>query len=406
MINREVLFLINLKFMRKLYWGLGLTITALALSVAPLAHGAEFIAPDREANGNVTVGTGDTHRNLYIGGGNTTINGVTTGDLFAGGGTVVINGDVEQDLTAGGGNVVINSKIGGDARVGAGSVNINGPIGGDLLVAGGTVVLGENASIAGDLIVCGGAVTVNGAVAGSVKANGGNILLNSAITGPVMVRATKGLVFGSHAVVNSAINYYGPKEAVVNDGAVVSTVNYQQWQGGRNKGARHVVASLFTAVFLFKLIAYIVAGLLLLRFLKRPAYAVVNNVYKSPWANLGIGFLSAIVFPILAIILVITLVGFYVGAVLGLFFALTMILSALIAAIFTGALIVKWLTKKPNLVLDWQAVLIGCVALAVIGFIPVIGWLVCAAIILMALGASMRLAWQWLGRQSGLPTAE
>jgi hypothetical protein len=392
--------------MRKICVGLAISLAALVLGFAPVAYGAEFLVPDQEANGNVTVSSSETHRNLYVAGSNTTVNAATSGDLYAAGGTVVISGDVEQDLTTAGGNVVVNSQVGGDARVAGGSVNLNGPIAGDLLVAGGTVVLGEKATIGGDLIVCGGSVTVNGAVTGSVRAMGGDILINSAVAGPITVRADKSLVFGAHSVASNSVTYHGPKPAVIQDGAQVSQVNYSVWQGNRKGGARHAVGRLFTAVFLFKLIAYIIAGLLLLRFLKRPAYAVVNHAYSMPWSNLGIGFLSLIVLPILALILALTFVGFYVALVLGLFFVLTLAVSAIIGAMFAGALVIKWLVKKPNLVLDWQAVLIGCVLLSIVGFIPVVGWLVCAGIILMTFGASMRLAWQWLGRQRSMPVTE
>src|SRR3989344_3003471 len=127
-----------------------LTLLGLVV-IIPVAYAAEFMAAGKD--GNISIGSSETHRNLYIAGGNVSVNSPISGDLFAAGGGVNITGNVEQDLFAAGGNINVAGNVGGDARVAGGSIVLNNPVGGDLLVAGGNVSLSERAIIGGDLVV-------------------------------------------------------------------------------------------------------------------------------------------------------------------------------------------------------------------------------------------------------------
>ncbi len=375
--------------MKKLYVSSGVAAVALLLVLAPISKAAEFIGPGNDDNGNVTISSGQSHHNLYVAGGSTTIDGATTGDLFASAGTLIVNGPVEQDATVAGGTVIVNSKVGGDLRVFGGTVNVNESVGGDLLIFGGTVVVAEKATIAGDVIACGGTITMNGPIAGSMRASGGSITLNSAINGAVNVRTSKELVFGSSANIAGSINHTGPKQAVVKDGAKVSAINYQE---SRARGGRRHAGGILTLAFVLKLLAWIAGALVLLRFLPGRVRTVVESVRNSPWSNLGIGFAALILVPIAAIILAITMIGFYVAFLLIVPYIFFLGISCLTAAILVGGWVVKKLTKKEVMVLDWQAATIGVVIFALVGLIPIVGWLFVAILSLMAFGGYVRWA--------------
>ncbi len=375
--------------MKKLYAAVGLAVLVSVLAFAPMvSRAAEFLAPGEQDNGNLTLPSSQTHRNLYVAGGNVTIDSVTTGDLYAAGGTVIVSGNIEQDANLGGGTVILNGNTGGDVRVFGGNITINRPVGGDVLVFGGTVTLGEQASIAGDLIVCGGSANVNGPVSGSVWASAGSVTLNSAITGPVKVKSGKQLVFGPNARVAGTVNYTGPSEALVQDGAQVSSIDFHMTE---KRGTGHKFTGLFTLAFLLKMLAWIAAGLVLLQIFKRPARAVTESLRQSPWLNLGIGVLGAVVVPVLALILALVILGYYLAFLLFIAYIFFLGVSCITAAVFTGALIVKWLTKKPDLALDWQAVVIGVVLFGIVALVPVIGWIIVTLLSLMAFGAYVRL---------------
>jgi hypothetical protein len=129
---------------------------------------------------------------------------------------------------------------------------------------------------------------------------------------------------------------------------------------------------------------------LLSRFFGSKILAVSEQLYKKPWGNLGFGFLALIAFPIAIFFLFVVLVGYYVALIGLMVYILCILLASLLAAMFVGAWLVKMLTKRPDLVIDWQAVVIGVVVLRLITIIPVVGWIACAILFLMSFGALLR----------------
>ncbi len=358
--------------------------------VIPTTFAAEFIAPDKDS-GNITLSSGDKHHNTYVVGGTVFANSDVTGDLYAAGGTITIEGAIEQDAVIAGGTVTINGKVGGDVRVAGGTVTINSQIGGDLLVAGGTVILTEKASVGGDLAVGAGDVTVNAPIAGNADVGGGTVTLNSKVMGKVKVTADQSLVIGSKAEIAQDITYRGSKEATVQDGAKVGAVNFEMIKQPRGGKAGHVIATIFTVAFIIKLIGFILIGLVLMKLFPRTTKNAVSKISDKPWVNFGIGILFLIVTPILALVVLFTLVGVYFTLIAALVYGLLIILSIISSSIFVGSWIVKQLSKKTEIVIDWQALLIGVVLVGIASIIPFIGGLAVFIVMMMAFGAMLRM---------------
>src|SRR6185503_9390810 len=329
--------------------------------VALSAQAAEFIAPGKnDSNGLVTIAKNETHRNLYIAGGTVTVNGTTQGDLYAAGGTVTIEGDVEDDVVIGGGNVTINGRVGGDIRMGGGNIIINNQVDGDVLVGGGTVRVSDKASIGGDLIAGAGTLDLAGPVSGSAKIAGGVITIASRIGGGVWIRANEQLVFESGAQVGD-VSLKGPKEAVVKDGAKVGKIDFEQVMH-RDSGRRGF-AGIFTLGFVLQLLTFIAAGLVLIWLFPKRVSALAHGIVARPGISLLTGFLTMIAGPILAGLLLITGIGWMLALMVFLVYILVMIMAAVIAPIFVGSWVVQKLTKKPEMKVDWQAVVIGVIIL-------------------------------------------
>jgi hypothetical protein len=79
--------------------------------VSSTAFGAEFIAPQREEDPNVTISASETKNNLYTVGANVAVNGKITGDLVTAGGMVTLIGDVEEDLNVAGGSLALSGTV-------------------------------------------------------------------------------------------------------------------------------------------------------------------------------------------------------------------------------------------------------------------------------------------------------
>lgn len=362
---------------------------AIMLFLAPTAFAAEFIAPDKDS-GNITLSNGETHKNVYIAGGSIFINSNIAGDLYGAGGTIIVEGNVEQDVVIAGGTVTINGQVGGDIRVAGGNIIINGAVAGDVIMGGGTLHLTEKANVTGDLVAGAGEITVDATVVGNLKIAGGVVTLNSSLPGKIDVMADQSFIIGSKAIIANDINYKGNTEAVVQDGAQVKAVNFEKLPEHRGGQVGAMFAALFTIAFVIKAIGLVLAGLLLMKLFPRTAASTVRSMNYKPWSNAGIGLLALIVGPILIVILLITFIGFYIAFLIFFVWLIMLLLAALVASVHVGAWIVKMLTKKTEMVYDWQALLIGVVVLGIIMIVPFIGGLVFFVLLMMAFGGIIR----------------
>ena len=362
-----------------------------ALLVGTTARAAEIVVPTAR-NENIIIGFAETHKNLYTAGGNITVNNATQGDLTAAGGLITLTGTVEQEAIIAGGTLNVSGSIGGTARIVGGNITVSGPIGGDLVIAGGNVNITGNAKVAGDLLAAGGNVIVDVPVNGIVRIAGGSITINSKITGDVYVMTSKELVFGPQADVSGVVHHTGTKQAVVQPGANVRNIQYTPVQHPR---ARVQLAGLLTAALFVKFLALLVAAFILAGCMKKSLPRLVEQTFKQPWNNLGIGLLSVVVTPAAIIILFATVVGFLMAFMLGAAFALALMLVSVFAAIALGYLILRWCAVPIERAKPWQAILIGSVVWSVLKLIPVFGWIPDCMVFLMVFGALVRMIPKW-----------
>jgi len=360
---------------------------AVLLAATPV-FAAEFLAPTKTDNGSISTQSTETHRNLYIAGANVSVNSPVGADLYAAGASININGDIEKNLAAAGSSMVVNGKVGANAHLAGANILVNNSVGGDLMVAGGNITIPQQSSIGGDLIVAGGNVVLDAPVTGNVRIYAGSAVINSKVGGKVFVQASSSLTFGTNAQVAAEIVYKGPKAAIVNDGAKISTIQFTQIAA--KTGFNHTARGFLTIAWLIKLIALFIAAYLLSIFGKKAVSAVSEDIYKGFWANLGIGFLILIVGPILAIILGITVIGFYLAILTLLVYILMLMLSVLFGMIFIGSWLYKLIKKSASLETNWWIVLLGVVVVMVVSIIPFAGWLASLVITLVSFGALAR----------------
>lgn len=346
--------------------------------------GAEFIAPQDKGDGNISVPASQTHRNLYTAGSNVSVNGETLGDLFAAGGVVTVAGRVEADATVAGGNLTINAPIGGDARLAGGTVTINNTVGGDLLVGAGNFSMGSNTAVGGDLVLGSGNATIDGPVTGKVLVSGDSIRINSKVTGEVKVYATS-LTFGPNAVIAGRVIFNGPKEAVVEEGAQVGTIEFHKVEG--RTGAAGKLRGLFTLGILLQILATLLVGWLFMWYHKSRVIRIMNKISVSPLATLGLGFAAVILTPILAFLLLFTFIGYYLAFLLMITYVFVLAVAWAVASIYAGSLLMQWYRKTPELEFNWKTLLLGVVVLRLVCIIPIVGWLVSAVLFLMAVGS-------------------
>ncbi len=361
---------------------LGLAL-AVSLAYPAAAWSFEFVGGDQ-----ASLPAEQIEDDVYIFGGNVNSTAEVVGDLVAGGGNVLIDGSVSQDLFVGGGSITIIGDVGDDLRVGGGNVSITGSIGGDLIIGGGQVqITGE--TIAGDLAVAVGTLMLNTPVQGDASIAGGQVTINSAIAGNVSFKGER-LTLGPNATISGNLSYESPQELSAEEIARVSgEVSYAPISE-RTDRVRDGAWAIFSLAYLVWFLAWFAAALILSLVFKRFSLELVSTALTRPWHELGRGFLALIAIPIASVILLVTVIGLPLG-ILGLIsYVALLILSFIFTSVIIGSLLNRWIWKPETYRVNWWIILLGAIVSALLGFIPVVGWIIRLGFFLITLGAIVK----------------
>jgi hypothetical protein len=340
--------------------------------------------------------SGVVEDNLYVGASDVTMGGRVRGDLLVAGGTIVMSGIVRDDLAAAGGNLSVLGAVGGDVRVAGGNILIDAPVGGDLMAAGGTVKVLQSVTAGKSVNLAGGYVVFDGTSNGDAQFAGGEVIINGVIKGNVLVAAGKKLTLGDTAHIDGVLVYRSADENVLEKSAtavVTGGVRFEKVEQpvANSENAARGFAAFLGAVFVFKLITASVVALILVLVFRRFSEAVVATATAAYWANVLRGFVTLVIVPIVAIILLATIIGSLAGLVLLLMYGFLLIVSGIYSGVVFGSMLMKRVGGGQDRPLMWWHALLGVIVLALIGIIPVIGWIVGLVFFLNALGTIVRL---------------
>lgn len=374
-------------------WAAGVVAALLLLPF--VIQAAEFRAGEQLMLGSEDRITG----NLYVAAGTVQVAGSAAADVVGAGGTVLISGPVGGDVLAAGGNVDVLGAVTGDARVAGGNLTVQGPVGGDLLAGGGQVIIGSP-TIGGDVAVGAGTVTLSSQVAGTVRIAGGDVVVDGPIAGDLYVRAET-VTLTKRAAIAGNFTYTAKNEAVREEGAsvagetVYTPIAKGDWKAPE-KGNMAAVA--FFGIFI-KFLMQLTAALVVALFFRRYAEQLVAGGIGEALPALGLGFVSLVVWPVAAILLLVTMIGVPLGIMALLGYVLLLIFAWILAPVVLGAYLHKAFFKPMLHEISWRTILLGAVAYTVLSFIPIIGWLVQFALMLVVLGRVARIKWaiakQW-----------
>lgn len=308
---------------------------------------------------------------LYIAGGEVTIDGTVNGDVFAAGGRVIVSGTITGDLFIASGQALIRGTVSDDLRIGAGDVIIEGTVGDDVVAAAGSVTLSKNASVGGDIHAQAGQVTVSGTT-GSIYANTGTLAVEDG------------------ARVRGSIEYSADRQATIASGAVEGQVKRNMPSPEKKERG---MAYFVTATSVVSLLIKILMGVLLI-YVVPVKVTTMTTSWKAQFGhNLLWGFLFLIGAPALGLLLLISVIGMPLGIALVLLYPIVLYLGSLLGMIGAGFWIQTWWGKGTLQHPDWISVVFGGIILWVLKLIPVIGWVVAIIVFLSGLGAILRFDW-------------
>ncbi len=342
----------------------------------------------------------------FLGGDAVTATLTGPGDTFAAGRTTRLRGQTNGDIHVSGYDVTVSTDTSADLYAAGASVTIEADVGEDLSVFGYSIKSLGGGNVAGNARFFGSEILVEAPVGGSLTALGRSVTIDTAIEGDVWV-AGKTLSFGENAKISGSLKYMTDTQidipAAVIDPARVDyeKPNFASWDEFHKgwvkddewlPGRGDIIGS-FVVVLAF----FMVIGALFLAFLPKPVERMRNVINSQPWNTLLIGVLGLSVLFGLVPITGLTIVGIPLLP----FLFLAIIVLWTLGYLLGGYSVAMWLWnafggEEPQKIISKLLVLAAAItAIAILNFIPFIGWLVNYALVLLGLGAMTNLLMNW-----------
>lgn len=423
---------------RKLLVIAGLTLVAVVLTVPAVW------AFEGQGGDVVTIGADEViDDDMYVGAGQFTLDGTVKGDLFVVGGIIEVNGTVEGDLVAAGQSVVVNGTVADDARIAGYGLLVSGDVADDLLAVGFSLEHESEASAGGDLLFAGYQVLLAGDVGEDVDLAGGAVRLAGVIGGdarvdvggaepgqrmppgfpfapnlPPVPSIPSGLTVDEGASIGGDLAYTANATAAIPAGAVAGDTDFTQFvpQAGTRPEVRAPSPAALVGRWFVRQLRHLVTLLLVGAFMMWlvPGWTrkVADIVQAQPLPSLGWGVVAIAAFVLAMLVLVIAtallavvfgvvtlgelagrfaMLGGIVTSAVGFGFSVTWAyVTRIVVSLLLGQLIFR-LFKSEAAGHRWWPMLLGVLVFVVVTAIPVLGWLVRLAAVLLGLGA----VWIW-----------
>lgn len=346
----------------------------------------------------------------------------SSGNAYEAGFSIVTTASVAGDLSALGGSIINASPVQGDALLFGGSVTTRGPVQGDMRTIGGSIT--SEGAIGGDfaafgysvtdssrpqgtvLIVAADATMSNGA-AGPVTIYGNNVWLAGSFGSDVTVVATGRVGFAASTTIQGRLQYQAPEPAFIPAAAVKGGIQYTSASYLPDAGTSKILGLVGIGIFLFVRVlgALIVAGLLAGLF-PRFAEAVIERAFsprvRTVLLTMLLGFGILVATPVLIALLLLTFVGFGIALLIFMLYGLLVLLGLLYAGILLGGIFARRFFHRTEVL--WRDGVIGMLALSLIAFVPVIGFIAVLLFTTFSTGALLQIFFNFAFPREGTPT--
>jgi hypothetical protein len=333
---------------------------------------------------------------VYIAGGNVTIQQDIDGDVFIAGGDITINSIITGDLFVAGGNVLVNGEVRDDVRMMGGAMTINSNVDGDLIIIGGSVDVNEDTTVGGDVIAISGKLNLYGTVNKSVQGILGRLVLAGKVNGNVDVRVTEKLVLLNSAIVEGDITYFSPEKIEDHGGTINGEVSFNAIVSNTER-VKEGIASFFNEGYLigklWSFLSLLLIGSLMIAFLPNLLHRSSDRIKKEGLKCFGVGFLVFILGGTASAIAMFTVIGvqlaFIVMAMLFIFGEIGRVATGY----WIGSLIIRDTSKKrkeakrKTFTRHFLVLSVGLFLMKLITAIPVLGWVAGFVFFLVGVGA-------------------
>ncbi len=361
------------------------TLAAIAVSAAPVM--AEQVS---RTHGGDTYLAGDTVTETLS----------ATGDVFAAGSVVSTSGSTSGDTHVAGYNVDISTQTGGDVYAAGSSVSIDAPVGEDITAAGFSVRSTPDAVISGNLRFFGRSLIIEGPVSGAIAAFGSSVHLNAPVSGDAWI-AAETVTFGPDAQIAGQLTLSTPDDQSVPSRVIpAERVTIEELDRGEmwrefdrswdavDMPMLPVWMSLFSA-FLISAIFLLIIAAISLTFAGPRVEKMRRRVTRQPLQTfvLGVIGLSALFGMVPVTALTIVGIPFVPFAILLIIVAWTLGYLLAAYAVARRVLVAFNGPEDPSIPIKLGVIALAIIAVAILNFIPFVGWVVNYTLVLLGVGA-------------------
>ena len=315
---------------------------------------------------------------LFIAGADIAIEGTVNGDVYAAGNTITISGIVNGDVIAVGQTITVSGSVRDDLRAAAQSIQLTGAkIGDSVSVATQTLTV-DGSSIGGGILVAAESASLRSPVGRGIVGALNRLNVDSLVGKDIRVVLDQ-LTLGAGARVGGEVVYQSGKEARVDEGARLA--------GGlrRTQPRAEPAFQLGLGYKIWSLLGTVLVGLVLMRLFPRVFEQSRDLINHQPWPIAGWGLLVVLATIPAAIVVAITIIGIPLAllTLLGYFVMFYLAKFFAIYAITNWA----WTRYKLKKRSPYMILTVGLLAYYVLLLVPIVGWLLRAAALLLGAGA-------------------
>jgi len=323
-------------------------------------------------------------------------------DALLTGFSVTLSGKVEKDAHAMGFDVDIDGPVGQDLYAAGFSVKVAQPVGEDATISGATIRLGKDAAIGGNARLVGADIVIDAPISGNLLAAAGDLTINAPITGDAMITA-RTLTFGAGARISGTLTYSAPAAVAIAASVVApERVHFTKTEASGQVDTVKQAIDQSTAHLwpsLFAVLVGVIVSLLFLVGIGALLLVLVPGKVDALRAMTLDGAGKSIAFGILGLSMLIGLIPISIMAIIGIPLVpviLLLIIAFWICGYLLGvhALAMSFANafSTPSTALAWRLSVLaaGLCVLALLNFIPFIGWLANLLTVLLGMGGITR----------------
>tara|TARA_R110002094_G_scaffold5874_6_gene14853 strand:- start:519 stop:1700 length:1182 start_codon:yes stop_codon:yes gene_type:complete len=337
----------------------------------------------------------------------------TVGDTFIGARSVQLLGATQGDLHISGFDVSVSADAAEDLYALGGAVVIRGAIAEDLTAAGFSLRTEPTSETRGNVRLLGNTVTIEGPVAGALSVMGRDVILNAAIKGDARILAQT-LSFGPDAVISGTLSYSTKDEVAVPDRVAPSErVIFEKmsarraWVDWDEFGKDMPVLPSFASLmfgFVISLLFFLVLGALMLGFMPKRLAKMRQSIAAAPGQTLVLGVIGLSVLFGMVPIVALTIIGLPFVPIVLLAIIVVWTLGYALGAYSVAMRIWIGLGGAPDPSNVARLLVYGAaiIFVALLNFIPFVGWVANYTLVLLGIGAMTNALFQSLIGNPGM----